>query len=91
MDYPGTSEIVNARRQEETNRLLQTQKLSSYEGDICIILANRFTTERMQLNDEALVAARRQFEENPVEWKRLYPQSSIEWRNAIHWDILKNL
>ena len=91
MDYPGTSEVINVRRQEETNRLLQTQSLSSYKGEIHLILANRFTTERMQLNDEVLVVARRQFEENATEWKRIYPQCSIEWRDAIHWDILKKL
>ena len=91
MDYPGTSEAVNARRQEETNHLLQTQALSSYQGDMRLVLAGHFTTERMQLSDAALLAARRQFEENAGVWQRLYPQCRIEWRDAAHWDILKKL
>lgn len=91
MDYPGTSEAVNARRQEETNHLLQTQALSSYQGDMRLVLAGHFTTERMQLSDAALLAARRQFEENAGVWQKLYPQCRIEWRDAAHWDILKNL
>ena len=56
-----------------------------------LVLAGHFTTERMQLSDAALLAARRQFEENAGVWQRLYPQCRIEWRDAAHWDILKNL
>lgn len=92
IDYPGTTEVINARRKKETDEMLATQELPPYEGEIHLILASQFTTERLHLEDnDMLEAARRQFEENAAEWRRVYPQCIIEWVDAMHWDALKKV
>lgn len=91
IDYPGTTEVINARRKKETDEMLTTQELPLYEGEIHLILASQFTTERLRLNNDMIEVARNQFEENAKEWSQIYPQCSIEWVDAMHWDILKKV
>ena len=88
MDYPGISIAMAARYQEETNTLLQTEQLPDYSGDIHIVLANQFTTERMQADENLCSNLLQQFEGNATEWKRRYPQCTIEWVEAQHWNLL---
>ena len=91
IDYPGTTEGINARRKKETDEMLTTQELPPYGGEIHLILASQFTTERLHSDKAMIESAQRQFEENESNWRRNYPQCSLEWVDAIHWDILKKV
>ena len=92
-DYAESLGMLRERLVEETSRLLQSQVLYAYPGNIYLFLANRFTTEHVQDADKKGVEERvyGQFSENASAWRELVPQCRIEWIECDHWHMLDRL
>lgn len=89
-DYPGFSEEIRDKFAEETATLIKSQMITPYDGNVLLVLADKFTKDRIQGCDNQEIGDRvyGQFAENASAWLALMPQCRIEKADADHWHIL---
>lgn len=86
---------LNASRSEKDIRLIQTRPDFHYDGPVTSILADRFM-EHLTLNpNDTITEHQRQkakefYDRTPVYWKKYYPDCTLMYVNADHWDYLRH-